>query len=66
VTGYHPEREPDKEMAFATLVGSLKSTAALLGAAKTIDVSPHDLSHLLDLIAEKAVSVAEMSGFRQL
>jgi hypothetical protein len=63
---FQPESELDKELALATLVGSLKSTSALLGAARSIDVSPQDLSHLLDLITEKAVGVAAMSGFERL
>lgn len=63
---FDPVNRLDQELAFATLVGSLKSTAALLGAARTIDVPPGDLAHLLDLIAEKAVGVAELSGFKPL
>jgi hypothetical protein len=60
----NPEARFAQELAFATLIGSLRSTSALLGSAKSIDLSPGDLSHLLDLITEKAQEVAELSGFK--
>jgi hypothetical protein len=63
---FDPVQRLDQELGFACLIGALKSTSALLGAAKSIDVSPHDLSLLLDLITEKAVGVAELSGFKTL
>ena len=58
-----PLQRLDQEIAFLCLIGSIKATAALLGAAQTIDHHPADLGCLLDLIGEKAQEIAKMSGF---
>jgi hypothetical protein len=58
-----PDRQLDLEEGLDKLQSSLIAISALLGAARSIDCTAHHLGCLIDLTAEKAGHVRELSGF---
>ncbi len=61
---YSPTKQLDLECSLATLTGGLKGLSALLGSARTLDVTPCELAAMIDLLAEQAQKTQMLAGFQ--
>ena len=53
----------DQEMGFFTLIHATRGLSVLAGEARNLSIKQNQLEALLDLIAEKAETLARTSGF---